>query len=91
MESDGGDPPITKIEADINVVDGKVEGKVPVEDYAEIRKESIHNPEADSMTLGKYLDGTMESGSYVAKAESTGDTYFSLGNEWDNIKSKYEK
>ncbi|MBQ6639040.1 MAG: hypothetical protein IJH82_10410 [Lachnospiraceae bacterium] len=42
------------------------------------------------MTLGKYMDGTIESGSYVAKAEETGDTYFSLGNDWDNIKSEYD-
>lgn len=51
---------------------------------------SIHNPNSSSMTLGKYFDGTIESGSYVAKAEATGDTYFSLGEKWNEIKAAYK-
>lgn len=93
VESDGGDPPgsieKTSIEG-FPITDGKVDGKIPIEDYSEIRKTSIHNPDSSSMTLGKYLDGTIESGSYVAKAEETGDTYFSLGNDWNSIKEKYD-
>lgn len=50
---------------------------------------SIHNPDSDSMTLGKYFDGTIESGSYVAKAEATGDTYFSLGTRWEELENTY--
>ena len=50
---------------------------------------SIHNPHSHSMTLGKYFDGTIESGSYVAKAEATGDTYFSLGTKWDDLENAY--
>ena len=57
--------------------------------YEKIHKISIHNPNADSMTLGKYFDGTIESGSYVARAELTGDTYFSLGAQWNNITKSY--
>lgn len=57
--------------------------------YEKIYEISIHNPEADSMTLGKYFDGTLESGSYVARAEATGDTYFSLGTQWDDISRAY--
>ena len=41
------------------------------------------------MTLGKYFDGTIESGSYVARAEATGDTYFSLGPLWEDISGAY--
>lgn len=70
-------------------IDGKVDGKIPIEEYKRIRETSIHNPESDSMTLGKYFDGTIESGSYVAKAEATGDTYFSLGTKWEELESAY--
>ena len=57
--------------------------------YEKIHKISIHNPNAGSMTLGKYFDGTIESGSYVARAELTGDTYFSLGTQWNDITKAY--
>ena len=57
--------------------------------YEKIQEISIHNPNADSMTLGKYFDGTIESGSYVARAELTGDTYFSLGTQWNDIAQAY--
>ncbi len=55
-----------------------------------IREISIKNPNSDSMTLGKYLDGTIDSGSYIAKAKSTGDTYFDLGDQfWNDVKKAY--
>ena len=57
--------------------------------YQKIHEISIHNPNADSMTLGKYFDGTIESGSYIARAELTGDTYFSLGTQWNDITQAY--
>ncbi len=57
--------------------------------YDKIHEISIHNPNSDSMTLGKCFDGTIKSGSYVAKVEATGDTYFSLGTQWDSIKESH--
>ena len=57
--------------------------------YQKIHEISIHNPNAGSMTLGKYFDGTIESGSYIARAELTGDTYFSLGTQWNDITQAY--
>ena len=47
----------------LEVIDGRVGGKIPIEDYRELRKLSIHNKESDSITLGKYrptinADGT---------------------------------
>ena len=57
--------------------------------YEKIHEISIHNPNADSMTLGKYFVGTIESGSYIARAELTGDTYFSLGTQWNDITQAY--
>lgn len=74
---------------ELDIVDKKVIGKIPVEEYEKIKEMSIHNPDAKSMTLGKYFDGTIESGSYVARAEETGDTYFSLGTMWDEIEEMY--
>ena len=73
----------------LKVIDGKVDGKIPLEEYERIREMSIHNPDSDSMTLEKYFDGTIESGSYVAKAEATGDTYFSLGTRWEELENTY--
>ena len=57
--------------------------------YEKIYEISIHNPNSDSMILGKYFDGTIESGSYVARAEVSDNTYFSLGTQWDDISGAY--
>jgi len=69
----------------MTVVDGKVGGKIPVEDFKNIRNESIHNADADSITLGKYTTG---SDSYISVAGDN-STYFSLGDEWGTIQAKY--
>ncbi len=85
------------IEKTINVIDGKIAGKIPVEDFKHIRNASIHNVDADSMTLGKYTP-TIENAvqdwtkagpdSYISKAGNN-STYFDLGSEWSNIQKKY--
>lgn len=83
----------------INVVEGKVGGKIPLEEFTKIRNQSIHNAnaEASSMTLGKYTP-TVENGienwakpgpdSYIAKAGDK-STYFDLGSEWSSIQKRY--
>ena len=81
----------------LKVVDGKVNGKIPVDDFKKIRAESIQNINSDTITLGKYKptvkpDGTLDwtipgNDSYTVMAGDT--TYFSLGNDWDVIKAKY--
>ena len=43
----------------------------------------------DAIKSGKYFDGTIESGSYVVRVELTGDTYFSLGTQWNDIVQTY--
>jgi len=80
-----GETGVVKSIDGMTVVDGKVGGKIPVEDFKNIRNESIHNADADSITLGKYTTG---SDSYIAKAGND-STYFDLGNEWGNIQKKY--
>jgi hypothetical protein len=82
---------------DLKVIEGKVLGKVPLADFVAIRKASIHNPNAETIMLGKYTP-TIENGvpnwskpgpdSYIAKAE-TSSTYFDLGSDWDKIKTTY--
>ena len=72
-------------------------GKIPVDDFKKIRAESIQNINSDTITLGKYKptvkpDGTLDwtipgNDSYTVMAGDT--TYFSLGNDWDVIKAKY--
>ena len=92
----GSKSPLTEIDG-IKVIDGKVGGKIPLEDFQEIRKVSIHNPDADSLTLGKYTP-TIENGvpnwgkagpdSYIAKAGDD-SMYFDLGDNWSTIQKKY--
>jgi hypothetical protein len=74
-----------------------VNGKIPVDDFKKIRAESMQNVNSDTITLGKYKptvnhDGTLDwtipgNDSYTVMAGDT--TYFSLGNDWDVIKGKY--
>ncbi|TGA98738.1 hypothetical protein E4665_07760 [Sporolactobacillus shoreae] len=81
----------------INIVDGKVGGKIPIEDFYKIRKASIHNEDGDTMTLGKYTP-SIENGvenwgkpgpdSYIVKAGGD-STYFDLGSKWNEIQNKY--
>ncbi|WP_242950504.1 hypothetical protein [Clostridium acidisoli] len=81
----------------IKIIDGKVGGKIPVDEFKNIRTESIQNVDSDAITLGKYKptvkpDGSLDwtipaNDSYTVMAGDT--TYFSLGNDWDVIKGKY--
>ena len=53
---------------------------------------SVKNPDSDSMTLGKYVhDGTgiPSPEAYTERAKATGDTYFDLGEMWEDIKDAY--
>ena len=60
-----------------------VSRKVEYEDVWDLRNAG------DVLASGKYFDGTIESGSYIARAELTGDTYFSLGTQWNDITQAY--
>jgi len=81
----------------LKIIDGKVDGKIPLAEYEKYRVDSVHNADSNIMTLGKYeptirADGTKDysvpgTGSYTVKAGNT--TYFSLGTEWDKITDTY--
>lgn len=81
----------------LKIIDGKVDGKIPTPLYEKYRVDSVHNPDSDTMTLGKYeptilADDTKDfsvpgPGAYTVKAGDT--TYFSLGTEWDLITETY--
>lgn len=60
--------------------------KIPETDYKAIRNQSVHNPDADSITLGKY---NAEVKSYISEANKTGSSYFDLSNDWGMIQQKY--
>ena len=87
----------SKIINGLNIIDGKVDGKIPLAEYKKYRVDSVHNIDSDTMTLGKYeptirADGTKDfsipgPGAYTVKAGDT--TYFSLGTEWDKITDTY--
>ena len=68
----------------LEVIDGKVAGKIPVEDYNAIRDRSVKNPDSKTLTLGKYAD---DATSYTQRAGET--SYFDLGDDWNLIKEKY--
>lgn len=70
----------------IKVIDGKVGGKIPLNDYLAIRDASVHNSYSDSMTLGKYFDDNI---SYIESAKDKGSMFFDLGDDWNIIKDKY--
>ena len=38
----------------LNIIDGKVDGKIPLAEYKKYRVDSVHNIDSDTMTLGKY-------------------------------------
>ncbi|BAW17405.1 hypothetical protein SITYG_14260 [Streptococcus intermedius] len=85
-----------KSKKQLRVLDGKV-NKIPLEEYEYYRLKSIHNPDSDTMTLGKYEptirpDGTPDwstpgPNSYISKAGDT--TYFSLGDDWNKLTETY--
>jgi len=76
----------TYLSDDLKITGGKVEGKIPVDDYVAIRKASVTNSDSNMMTLGKY-DGGGET-SYIAR--SNGSSYFDLGSEnWLEIEKMY--
>ncbi|MFD0671922.1 hypothetical protein [Cohnella sp. GCM10027633] len=82
----------------LEVIDGKVLGKIPLDEFTRIRIESIANPNADSIVLGKYTPTFQNDvanwtipgpDSYVSRAGGE-SSYFSLGSDWDKIKKTYE-
>jgi len=91
-----------KIEG-LYICDGKVDGKIPLDKYKESRKKSIHNPESNEMTFGRYdvvrdpvtgkpiLDNDGNAirlpSNYIEKAGNT--TYFDLGKEWEIQTNEY--
>jgi hypothetical protein len=69
----------------IKIIGGKVGGKIPIDDFKAIRQSSVKNPDADSITLGKFTDGP---DSYIAKAGSD-SSFFDMGEQWGAIQQKY--
>ncbi len=70
----------------IDIKDGKVGGKIPVDEFKAIRLSSVKNPDAGSITLGKYENGGANS--YIAKAGKT-STYFDMGSDWETTRQNF--
>ena len=81
----------------LRITDGKVEGKIPINEYTGIREASVKNKNAQSITLGKYTP-TIEDGienwskpgpdSYIVKA-GLDSSYFDMGDQWQRLGDKY--
>lgn len=79
----------------LDVIDGKVLGKISVDDFNSIRTKSLHNADKPSIVFGRYEGTTLPDGtidwsipgpnSYITKAGDD-SMFFSLGSEWDSIK-----
>ena len=68
----------------VKVIDGKVGGKVPVEEYNAIKGSSVKNPKSDTLTLGKYAD---DATSYTKRAGDT--SHFDMGDNFNATRQKY--
>ena len=76
----------------LSIVEGKVNGQIPVDEYKLIRGRSLQNENSTTMTLGKYLvdeSGNVLPEAYTEMAKKYGDAYFDLGNEWGVVKEIY--
>ena len=81
----------------IQIIDGKVGGEIPINEYVVIRQSSIKNPDSDSITLGKYtptiIDGIEDwskpgPDSYIVRAGKD-SSYFDMGREYGKIQKQY--
>ncbi|WP_228472971.1 hypothetical protein [Listeria welshimeri] len=88
---------VNKIDG-LDSINGKIGGKIPIKDFQEIRKASLHNVNENSLTLGKYTptieDGVANWGkagpdSYIGRAGND-SMYFDLGSRWGEIQKKYD-
>lgn len=76
----------------MSIVEGKVNGQIPVDEHKLIRGRSLQNENSTTMTLGKYLvdeSGNVLPEAYTEMAKKYGDAYFDLGNEWGVVKEIY--
>ena len=72
----------------LKIIDGKVDGKIPLDEYKDIFEKSIHNKNSHIMTLGKYRPTINSDGSenwkiagddsYNVIAQKNGDMYFDM-------------
>jgi len=69
----------------IKVSNGKVGGKIPVEEFKTIRQSSIKNPDADIFTMGKHTEGE---DSYIKRAGKD-SAYFDMGSGYGKIQKQY--
>jgi hypothetical protein len=86
LTGDNGIGTVSNMIYGIPIIDGKVGGKIPLDEYKVLIESSVINPDADSMTLGQYGDGGANS--YIARAGKD-STYFDMGNKWNAVKQKY--
>ena len=72
----------------LEIIDGKVDGKIPLDEYQDIFGKGIHNENSDTMTLGKFRPTVNPDGSenwkiagadsYNVIAHKNGDMYFDM-------------
>jgi hypothetical protein len=70
------------------VVNGKIGGKIPVDELSKLYKDSIHNLDSEYMICGKYNEGGV---SYIEEAGKKDNKfmYFDLDAKWNQLKVKY--
>jgi hypothetical protein len=68
------------------IINGMVQGKVPLELYKQLRESSIKNPDGNSMLLGRY---TNDESSYIQRA-GTEHMYFDMEKSWNSVEEIYD-
>ena len=68
----------------LQIIDGKVLGKIPLDEYNDLRRWSVKRPGSGTVTLGTYTSGA---DSYIARAGDT--TYFDMGDEWNRVMADF--
>ncbi|UFH58041.1 hypothetical protein [Sulfurovum mangrovi] len=77
------------VNIDAKYVDGDGSGGAIISDIEKLANDATHNPDADTVVLGKYIPDSDQS--YEKIADSMDATYFELpGSSWDDAVSKYD-
>lgn len=66
-------------------VDGGGAG-IPLEQYVALRNSSVHNPDSDTLVLGRW---SADDSSYIAYARRSGAEYFDMGYAWDIVQDRF--
>lgn len=72
VEIEFGDPPVAK-----HTHEDGTSSSIPLDTYIEMRDMGLHNPESDTLVLGRWIENSEES--YISVAQRANAMYFDMG------------